>query len=44
MARVPKMFFKRKEPEFWHKPLHVRSEAQRQGLLPIPSADGEHED
>jgi acetamidase/formamidase len=36
MARVPKLFFKAKQPEFWHKPLKVRSEAQRQGLDPIP--------
>jgi len=35
-ARVPKMFFKTKEPKFWHKPLDVRNEAQRQGLEAIP--------
>jgi len=36
MARVPKLLFKAKQPEFWHKPLKVRSEAQRQGLDSIP--------
>jgi acetamidase/formamidase len=39
MARVPKRFFKNdwgKKPDFWHKPLKVMSESQRQGLDPAP--------
>jgi hypothetical protein len=34
MGRIPKRFFVDDwEPkEFWHKALHVRTEAQRQGL------------
>jgi acetamidase/formamidase len=39
MARVPKRFFKNdwgKKPDFWHKPLKVMSEGQRQGLDPAP--------
>ena len=36
MARIPKLFFKKSRPNFWHKPLTVRNEAQRQGLEPIP--------
>ena len=36
MARIPKLFFKKSRPRFWHKPLTVRNEAQRQGLEPIP--------
>jgi acetamidase/formamidase len=38
MARIPKRFFKDdygKQPVFWHKPLTVKSEAQRQGLEDI---------
>ena len=44
MARVPKLFFKGKEPAFWHKPLEIRTEAQRQGLEPIPEAGGSNQD
>jgi acetamidase/formamidase len=40
MARVPKLFFKDKQPAFWHKPLVIRTEAQRQGLEPIPVTGG----
>ena len=36
MARVPKRFFKNDRLDFWHRPLLVRNEAQRQGLEPIP--------
>jgi acetamidase/formamidase len=37
MARVPKRFFKNDGPDtFWHKPLQVRNEAQRQGLEAVP--------
>jgi acetamidase/formamidase len=44
MARVPKLFFQKRKPEFWHKPLQVRNEAQRQGLEPIPPGGrGENE-
>jgi hypothetical protein len=44
MARVPKLFFQKRKPEFWHKPLRVRNEAQRQGLEPIPPGGrGENE-
>src|SRR5262249_9652938 len=35
MARIPKRFFKDDwgaEPAFWHKPLKIKSEGQRQGL------------
>jgi acetamidase/formamidase len=40
MARIPKIFFKeyRTDRDFWHKPLQIRNEAQRQGLEPIPIA------
>jgi hypothetical protein len=41
MARIPKLFFKKKAPEFWHEPLLVRSEALRQGLVPM--APGEED-
>jgi acetamidase/formamidase len=44
MARVPKLFFKGMQPAFWHKPLVVRNEAQRQGLEPIPEAGGDDND
>jgi acetamidase/formamidase len=43
MARVPKLFFKGMQPAFWHKPLVIRNEAQRQGLEPIPEAGGERQ-
>ena len=36
MAHIAKIFFQKRKPEFWHKPLQVRNEAQRQGLEPIP--------
>ena len=38
-ARVPKRFFKR-QSAFWHQPLAVANEAQRQGLDPLPAAEG----
>jgi acetamidase/formamidase len=44
MARVPKLFFQKTKPDFWHKPLQVRNEAQRQGLEPIPRGGNVHED
>jgi acetamidase/formamidase len=37
MARIPKRFFPKTPPEFWHKPLERRNEAQRQGLESVPS-------
>jgi acetamidase/formamidase len=36
MARVPKRFFLKSNQAFWHKPLELRNEAQRQGLVPLP--------
>jgi len=44
MARVPKRFFKNGTADFWHKPLQVQNEAQRQGLEPIPSGASGYED
>jgi acetamidase/formamidase len=42
MARIPKLFFRGTQPEFWHRELlRVRTEAQRQGLEPLRH---EHED
>jgi len=37
MARIPKLFFRNTKRAFWHEPLTVRSEAQRQGLVEIPA-------
>jgi acetamidase/formamidase len=45
MARVPKRFFKNDGPDtFWHKPLQVRNEAQRQGLEAAPPGGVAFED
>ncbi|HKD41010.1 MAG TPA: acetamidase/formamidase family protein [Myxococcaceae bacterium] len=42
MARVPKLFFRGRPPQFWHQELlRVRTEAQRQGLEPLRH---EHDD
>jgi acetamidase/formamidase len=42
MARIPKIFFTKykTDKDYWHKPLTIRNEAQRQGLEPIPTAVG----
>jgi acetamidase/formamidase len=37
MARIPKLFFKKNNAQFWHKPLKVNNEQQRQGLVPMPA-------
>lgn len=44
MARVPKRFFLNSKQQFWHAPLTVRNEAQRQGLDPLPAEGAERED
>ena len=44
MARVPKRFFKDGLKDFWHKPLQVMNEAQRQGLESVPPGGTVHED
>ncbi|MBZ5603049.1 MAG: acetamidase/formamidase family protein [Acidobacteriia bacterium] len=36
MARIPKAFFKNAKADYWHEPLKIRNEAQRQGLEPLP--------
>jgi acetamidase/formamidase len=42
MGRIPKIFFTKykTDKDYWHKPLQIRNEAQRQGLEPIPTAGG----
>ena len=44
MARIPKLFFKKSTPKFWHRPLSVRNEAQRQGLERIPPGGSDDDD
>ena len=35
MARIPKRFFLKSRPAFWHQPMLTGNEAQRQGLEPL---------
>jgi acetamidase/formamidase len=45
MARVPKLFFRGRPPQFWHQELlRVRTEAQRQGLEPLRHEREEDQD